>query len=188
MSSWSQKIFLHINATIGQKPALDRVMRFWAVWGIYILIAGLFVWSVHVLLPQSEVTWFLYLGVSALSFIVGFAVSAVIGRLLPAKRPKDALPGSRELITLKPFEYWKSFPSDHTIAAFTMVFTAMAFNVGASWALLCILFALSVGLARVYAGVHFPRDIFGGILVAAMVTLITMQSVMFFLENMFRTI
>lgn len=181
MSNWSQNIFLTVNKRVGRKPWLDQLMRFWAVWGIYILIAGLFIWSLMVLYSRASALWVQYIVMSILSFVIGLLISTVIGRLSPAKRPKYALPGSKELIQLRHFEYWKSFPSDHTMAAFTLVFIAMAFNVGALWAVLLLCVALSIGLARIYVGVHFPRDIFGGILVAASGALMSMQLFVLFL-------
>jgi len=53
------------------------------------------------------------------------------------------------------------------MSAFVILFTSYIFNLPASWALLPL--ALWVVWGRLYAGVHYPLDILGGIGVAIFV-------------------
>lgn len=55
-----------------------------------------------------------------------------------------------------------SFPSGHTSAAF-LVATVIAYF-SPVLAIPLFIFAFLVGMARIYLGVHYPSDIFGGII------------------------
>ncbi len=157
-------------------------MCFWAVWGIYILIACLF-GAGYWLFPKGGLGLLVFLLSALASFGIGFVVDVLVGVLRPRKRPKEALPGTVELIHLKPFEYWKSFPSDHTMAAFSFVFIAIMFGLPLVGAVFFLLMACLIAAARVYVGVHFPRDVVGGIVVAGATTVCIRFLLPFFLKG-----
>lgn len=58
-----------------------------------------------------------------------------------------------------------SFPSGHAALFFALAFALFYFNKKWGWWFLAL--SLFMGLARVFAGVHYPSDILGGIAVAA---------------------
>src|SRR3954454_10198520 len=60
----------------------------------------------------------------------------------------------------------QSFPSDHATAAFGVAFAVLVF-LSRRWGVVLILVALLIGFSRVYDGVHYPGDIGGSILCAA---------------------
>jgi undecaprenyl-diphosphatase len=60
----------------------------------------------------------------------------------------------------------QSFPSDHSTAAFGIAFAVLVF-LSRRWGSVLILIAVLIGFARVYDGVHYPGDIGGSILCAA---------------------
>ncbi len=56
-----------------------------------------------------------------------------------------------------------SFPSTHTTVMFALAFTLLTYDL--RWGITYLIIAFISGSMRVVVGVHFPLDIFGGILV-----------------------
>ncbi len=71
-----------------------------------------------------------------------------------------------------------SFPSGHALTAIA-VYGFLAWNLwklGKKWrwlAVICAVLAVSIGLSRIYLGVHYPCDVLGGWLAGAGLLLIT---------------
>ena len=62
-----------------------------------------------------------------------------------------------------------SFPSGHTVSAMAVAFTILTQH--KKLGVVTLLFALLMGLSRLYVGVHFPTDVYGGIIVGALIAL-----------------
>jgi undecaprenyl-diphosphatase len=75
-------------------------------------------------------------------------------------RPFLAIPN---VIALIPPPLTNSFPSVHT--SISIAVTAALYPVSKRWGQLCLLIALGVAVGRMGAGVHYPTDILGGVLV-----------------------
>lgn len=102
--------------------------------------------------------------------LLGLALSAILSRglLVPLirffyhrLRPFDAL-DIQALFTSSSF----SFPSGHAALFFALSFFVFLFS--KKIGLLFLSFSLIVSLFRVSAGVHFPSDILGGMIVGAL--------------------
>jgi len=91
----------------------------------------------------------------------------LIGLVVKEKRPAATFNNVKQMFV--PVSYWKAFPSDHTMFAFTAFFMALIFGLPAALALLSL--ALWVAWGRVFCGLHYPIDILGGITVAAFVSI-----------------
>ena len=161
--SWSHKIFLKINSHIGQRPRLDRFMYFCGFWLIW--IDGALFFAVLTFVYTKNFHW----GVTSLKVflattVLSYLMSYFVALLWPHARPVKELPQVKNLF--KTLGNWKSFPSDHTIAV--TIFSLIAFFASGSWIIGIIFFllALFVAFGRVYGGVHYPRDIVGGGVVA----------------------
>ncbi len=167
--SWSHKLFLRVNAMVGNRPWLDRLMYVSAHWLIYPLYAVAMLAVAVNALPGTPGLFKEYVLVLGAALVPAYVISYGIAFFFPHVRPVKEFPQIKELVA--PFPLWKSFPSDHTIAVTILsIVTAFFLPFGATTLLLFCL-ALLVALGRVYVGVHYPRDIVGGLVVGSAMAL-----------------
>lgn len=119
----------------------------------YFLIAFL-----QMLFLPVQLTWFIF-GIAA--FSTELILYKLIKPLSKRRRPFHRYPGIKNLI-VPPDLY--SFPSGHTAAA-TVAVVVFSMN-SPSLLPVFILFAILVGLSRVYLGVHYLTDVIVGALLA----------------------
>ncbi len=62
-----------------------------------------------------------------------------------------------------------SFPSGHTVSAMAVAFTVLTQH--KKLGSIVLIFATLMGLSRLYVGVHFPTDVYGGMIVGAIIAL-----------------
>lgn len=91
-----------------------------------------------------------------ISQTITYSLKALLGR----DRPYDIL---KNLNTFDIILKDHSFPSGHTSASFAIA-TAIAFNMP-EIAIIVYLIALTIGISRIYLGVHYPTDVVAGIVV-----------------------
>jgi len=164
--SWSKKLFLKVNSKVGIHKNLDRFMIFTTHFGILFLVILSLATSWFVL---RDMFWsyllFLLLPLSILAFILSYSVAFIFRH----PRPQKEMQNIRVLIST--LGTWKSFPSDHTLFSFILASHLLLFVQGLSLVVvlisfLMLCFAALISISRVYVGVHYPRDILGGIILA----------------------
>lgn len=101
-----------------------------------------------------------------LAFVIAYAIAKIAGYLYFDSRPFAV----EHFMPLIAHEKDNGFPSDHTLFISTLGAILYPYNKRTS--ILVFLIALLVGFARVYAGVHHPIDVAGGIMIAAVASIV----------------
>ncbi|OGH91421.1 MAG: hypothetical protein A2534_03010 [Candidatus Magasanikbacteria bacterium RIFOXYD2_FULL_39_9] len=163
----NSKIFFKINALVGKSKLLDSFGRAGAEW-VMIAVIAWYVAAVFVERMPNITDVLIPLIFLGVAWCVGWGINLLLAWSVREHRPYVVYPQAKTLF--KPMMSWKSFPSDHSMTAFLVLFMAYIFNLPGSWALFPM--ALWVVWGRVYAGVHYPLDILGGVGVAIFVAAI----------------
>jgi undecaprenyl-diphosphatase len=115
---------------------------------------------------------FLALGCAALAAALGIALFLILKRRIGRRRPCALLPHCWSNV-LPPDRF--SFPSGHTITAFAVSVSLIAFYPALAVGLLFC--ACSIGLSRILLGMHFLTDVLAGAVIG---TLIARLSIHYF--------
>ena len=91
----------------------------------------------------------------------------ILKNLIARPRPCAMYPELVELVHV-PTSY--SFPSGHTVSAMAVAFTVLTQH--KKLGTVVIVLATLMGLSRLYVGVHFPTDVYGGVIVGALLALL----------------
>ncbi|OIO19261.1 MAG: hypothetical protein COY69_00180 [Candidatus Magasanikbacteria bacterium CG_4_10_14_0_8_um_filter_32_14] len=162
--SLSQKLFFKLNAQLGKRVWFDRLMYLSANLLIYILAFFVVSWGVFVLGEINPDKFEMMIKMLLTTFVFSFTISYGIALLWKHPRPIVEFPKTKML--LYPIEVWKSFPSDHTSMSFLLAGIVVIMGGGLNFSIFVILLATIIAFSRVYVGVHYPRDIVGGFLLA----------------------
>jgi undecaprenyl-diphosphatase len=153
------RTFNLINSAAGRWPAIDHLMRFAAVYLVFLVfsIAGAVV--LHSLLQRRFRAVLCFGG----TLVLAFGLAQVLAHVSRERRPFQDHP-VHQLISHAP---GVGMPSDHATAAFAIAFGLLVFlNRRAGLALTPV--AVLVGLARVWTGVHYPGDILAALVIAGL--------------------
>lgn len=156
----------------------NLLIEFLASFLIYFLFFGLAIlWVVDGKIKKEQVLHAL------LAALVAYLITAVIKIMFPTLRPFriDGLP---PLTFTIPGD--SSFPSGHSAEAFAIAVTVWLHDKKVGWVFLGT--ALLVGVARVWANVHYPIDIlFGGLIGTIVAVMIEKIHLFSFLTKKFKT-
>lgn len=100
--------------------------------------------------------------------IVNLIIKPAVGR----QRPFEIVEGIKLLI-LKPQD--PSFPSGHSAISFCMLTTILFFSKSKTINIMAALLAILIAFSRLYLYVHFPSDVFCGIIFGVLSSLITLK-------------
>jgi undecaprenyl-diphosphatase len=159
MGNLNIALFDKINGLAATHFDLNNFMIFVAKYGVFIIPIILIF-----LLIRKDYKDFLFVGSSvALALLIGYIT-------------KDLFYHPRPFAMGVGYDLVKdgntsSFPSNHTVAMFALATALFLIDkrlIGA----ISLVFAVLVGVSRVYIGVHFPLDILGGIVYGVALTLL----------------
>ena len=172
MADADKALFAWINALAGRAPALDTAMGWIASDYIVPVCLGLALVAMWFIGRDAQERMRYQIGVFtaltalALSNLVVLISNAYFFRPRPFDGMEDVT-----LLFYRPTD--SSFPSNSAAAAFAIAAVVWRINrrIGAA------MFAAAAvyGFSRVYAGVHYPSDILGGIIIALVVTAFTLR-------------
>lgn len=154
-------VFKNINNFAGKSKILDGVAIFCASYLVYLIIFALFV----------EAIFFHSRGIFVYPLLSGFCAAFVFNEIVyifyKEKRPAEF----RSTNVLIKVPKNPSFPSQHASFIFGMSFYLFFYS--APLAVFFIILSCLVGIARVFCGVHWFRDILAGALVGLASSYIT---------------
>lgn len=154
-------IFRYLNSWAGASFFWDWAILFRAAYLYYAVMLALVLFPLCTLLPrfQSRRTAHRTLFICALgaALISRLGITELIRLLYDRPRPFEVLSNIPQLI---PHPIGSSFPSGHV--AFFFAIAAVVYAYYPKTGILFFVAALSIGIGRVAAGVHWPSDIIAG--------------------------
>lgn len=169
---WDYKVWIYLN-TQWVNSTLDAIMPFvrnqwtWAPLYLFLLI------FMPMNYGRKGWIWCVFF---LLTFALGDYVSAsIIKPLYLRPRPCNNIHLKDITHLLVPCGSGYSFPSSHATNHFALgIFSAITFKHITKWIWpIGLLWALSVGYAQIYVGVHFPGDVLAGAIIGLVVAIIT---------------
>ncbi|MDD5431201.1 MAG: phosphatase PAP2 family protein [Candidatus Pacebacteria bacterium] len=162
----NQQLFNIIHYLTGKNRILDVLGIFLADYLGYflVLIALILLFSQKNIAERYR--WFLF---TAFSLVISRGLfTEIIRYFFPIQRP-FVVYGFTPLVN---HDVAASFPSGHMALFFTLALCVF-YLIGKKWGWRFIVAVLIMGLARIFAGVHWPLDILGGITISLMAFFIT---------------
>ena len=160
------ELFYFFNNFVGKSAVFDTLVVFFAEYLQYVLLAAFLLLLYFSGYPRREKLSMLW--TTALSSLVArFGINEIIHLFYHRLRPFRDL----TINTLSSYEWmysengW-SFPSGHSAFFFAMAVSIYFYN--KKWGAGFFIAALVMNISRVAAGVHYPFDILGGMVVGVL--------------------
>ena len=148
-----------VNRLMHAHPLLAGVVVEFSTWGVPLF--GILAVGLWLLSPPGDTTWKRACAAGLSAAALGLLANQVISHLWDRARPYEAHPS---IVPLLPRSIDASFPSDHATAALSIAFGVYFVSRRAGWLLL--VFAAVVSASRVMAGMHYPTDVLGSLVVS----------------------
>ncbi len=157
LETWNQTAFLAMNAGLRPSPLAVGIAKVLATGAVYLVMAALGIGWVR----RGKCLRYTLLD-ATLAALFSLAIAVGITLIWYHPRPFEIGLG-RQMI---PHVTDASFPSDHGTLLFVLAISLMV-SAQWLWSIGFLALALSVAWGRIYLGVHFPLDMVGAMLVAA---------------------
>jgi undecaprenyl-diphosphatase len=149
-----------INQVMHAHPLLASIVVEFSTWGV--LVFGVLAVGLWLLSPPGETAWKRACAAGLSAAAVGLLANQVISHVWDRARPYEA---HAAIVPLLSRSTDPSFPSDHATAALSIAFGVFFVSRRAGW--LFLAFAAVVSVSRVLAGMHYPTDVLGSLVVSA---------------------
>ncbi|PHE27400.1 undecaprenyl-diphosphatase [Bacillus toyonensis] len=156
-------VFQWINNLAGTSTLLDKVMIVITNSAAYVAILFMFILWFHNGKKEKAIRKQYTVLYTTLSVMIALLVNVFIHVVYYHPRPFIA----HDVHQLVPHAENSSFVSDHSVLVFSIAFVFMLR--GEKLKYIALIWAVLVGISRLYVGVHFPLDVIG----AAVITIIT---------------
>jgi undecaprenyl-diphosphatase len=157
-------IFYFLNNLAGVSPLTDAIILFFAEYLAYILIVIFF--SLLIYLFYKKFNYISLMVNSFLSTAISMGLLSIIHLLYHRARP--FLTYQVHHLNWWPLtETGYSFPSKHVTFFFALATAVYLYN--KKWGIWFFIASILMGVARVAAGVHYPSDILGGMIIGIFV-------------------
>jgi undecaprenyl-diphosphatase len=167
------RIFHALNHQLAGQPTAQDVVRSFNSYAIFVLVvAAVALWLLA--RPGGSPRFKLATAAAGCSAVLAIVANVVLGKIWFQDRPFVDHPSQTVLVSHHAAD--NAFPSDHASVAFAIAFAVLflAWRVGVFF----LLFALGIGVGRVFAGVHYPSDILASLLVglgAALIVVVVLR-------------
>jgi undecaprenyl-diphosphatase len=176
MENFNHTLFLMLNAPEHPGALLLAIALFfaeYAIWAIPAVIALGWLW-------RSEHSRKILLQATA-SGLAGLLINQIIGLVWQHPRPFMIGLGHTFIVHAPD----SSFPSDHLTLLWAVAFSFLLHRSLRLEGLALALLGIPVAWARIYLGVHFPLDMVGAILVAALCAWLAFQATRWYLPTVY---
>ncbi|MGE7917134.1 undecaprenyl-diphosphatase [Lysinibacillus xylanilyticus] len=162
------EVFQWINDLAGRFPFLDKGMIFITNSVPYVVIVFmLFLWFTGNKEKREEKQYTaMYI---VFTCLLGLALNAILHFVYYHPRPFV----THHVHQLVPHAVDSSFVSDHAVLVFSVACTLLLRK--DSWKYPVLVWAIIVGISRIFVGVHYPADVIGGALLSLGASIVVMQ-------------
>ncbi|MBI2039027.1 MAG: phosphatase PAP2 family protein [Candidatus Niyogibacteria bacterium] len=166
MRALDAALFHFLNNFAGTSRLMDAAGIFVAAYSQYILVLLVLVFLWRPLSERARNRTMVAWGLGA-AVVARFVVKPAIVFFTERARPFVLFPDSSVLIAKSLEEYWNSFPSGHAIFFFAL--STVLFHFHRKLGIWFFAASIIMGVARIFAGVHWPSDIAGGALLGVFI-------------------
>jgi len=165
----NENLFLYVNQNLS--PALGQPARFFSFLGESWVMLGLLILSFKMPFRQTLLVGFTWLSGAIHSWIFKLWLCKGWPRPYEFYSQKGIVLNLVEGVKL---HHWNTFPSGHTLTAFSIVFLIQALypKLPFRFVILSILLASLCGLSRIILVQHWPMDVLGGMILGCSAALI----------------
>ncbi|OTW76165.1 undecaprenyl-diphosphatase [Bacillus thuringiensis serovar cameroun] len=163
-------VFQWINNLAGTSTLLDKVMIVITNSAAYVAILFMFILWFHNGKKEKAIRKQYTVLYTTLSVMIALLVNVFIHAVYYHPRPFI----SHDVHQLVPHAENSSFVSDHSVLVFSIAFVFMLR--GEKLKYIALIWAVLVGISRLYVGVHFPLDVIGAAVITIIISSLLLQN------------